>query len=125
MYKVFIGLLLVASTIYAEKKFKLTSFSRIFYDDNVFMRAAGTPNQTSTFYFSQSLGVEGKFFRDLINLKAQPEIRHRSVDNKTLVFGNIGIRGKYEITPKLTLESSDLFSHLEREPSDIDDDLDV
>jgi hypothetical protein len=89
------------------------------------MRAAGTPNQTSTFYFSQSLGVEGKFFRDLINLKAQPEIRHRSVDNKTLVFGNIGIRGKYEITPKLTLESSDLFSHLEREPSDIDDDLDV
>ena len=125
MYKIFIGLLLVASTIYAEKKFKLTSFSRIFYDDNVFMRADGTPNQTSTFYFSQSLGVEGKFFRDLINLKAQPEIRHRAVDSKTLMFGNIGIRGKYEITPKLTLESSDLFSHLEREPSDIDDDLDV
>ena len=125
MHKFFIVLLLVASTLYAEKKFKLTSFSRIFYDDNVFMRAAGTPDQTSTFYFSQSLGVEGKFFRDLINLKAQPEIRHRSVDNKTLMFGNIGIRGKYEITPKLTLESSDSFSHLEREPSDIDDDLDV
>ena len=125
MYKIFIGLLLIVSTIYAEKKFKLTSFSRIFYDDNVFMRAAGTPDQTSTFYFSQSLGVEGKFFRDLINLKAQPEIRHRAVDNKTLIFGNIGIRGKYEITPKLTFDSSDSFSHLEREPSDIDDDLDV
>ena len=89
------------------------------------MRAAGTPDQTSTFYFSQSLGVEGKFFRDLINLKAQPEIRHRAVDNKTLIFGNIGIRGKYEITPKLTFDSSESFSHLEREPSDIDDDLDV
>ena len=125
MHKFFIGLLLVASTLYAEKKFKLTSFSRIFYDDNVFMRAAGTPDQTSTFYFSQSLGVEGKFFRDLINLKAQPEIRHRSVDNKTLIFGNIGIRGQYEITPKLILNSSDSFSHLEREPSDLDDDLDV
>jgi hypothetical protein len=125
MHKFLIVLLLVASTIYAEKKFKLTSFSRIFYDDNVFMRAAGTPDQTSTFYFSQSLGVEGKFFRDLINLKAQPEIRHRSVDNKTLVFGNLGIRGQYEITPKLILNSSDSFSHLEREPSDIDDDLDV
>ena len=89
------------------------------------MRAAGTPDQKSTFYFSQSLGVEGKFFRDLINLKAQPEIRHRSVDNKTLIFGNIGIRGQYEITPKLIFDSSDSFSHLEREPSDIDDDLDV
>jgi len=125
MRKFLIVLLLIASTLYAEKKFKLTSFSRIFYDDNVFMRAAGTPNQTSTFYFSQSLGVEGKFFRDLINLKAQPEIRNRSVDNKTLIFGNIGIRGQYEITPKLILNSSDSFSHLEREPSDLDDDLDV
>ena len=125
MHKFFIVLLLVASTLYAEKKFKLTSFSRIFYDDNVFMRAAGTPDQTSTFYFSQSLGVEGKFFRDLINLKAQPEIRHRSVDNKTLIFGNIGMRGQYEITPKLILNSTDSFSHLEREPSDLDDDLDV
>ena len=125
MYKIFIGLLLVASALYAEKKFKFTSFSRIFYDDNVFMRAAGTPNQTSTFYFSQSLGVEGKFFRDLINLKAQPEVRHRSVDNKTLLFGNVGIRGEYDLTPKLFLNSHDSFSHLEREPSDIDDDLDV
>ncbi len=125
MHKFLIVLLLIASTLYAEKKFKLTSFSRIFYDDNVFMRAAGTPDQTSTFYFSQSLGVEGKFFRDLINLKAQPEIRHRSVDNKTLIFGNIGIRGQYEITPKLILNSTDSFSHLEREPSDLDDDLDV
>ena len=104
MYKIFIGLLLVASALYAEKKFKFASFSRIFYDDNVFMRADGTPNQTSTFYFSQSLGVEGKFFKDLINLKAQPEIRYRSVDNKTLIFGNIGIRGKYEITPKLIFD---------------------
>ena len=125
MHKFLIVLLLVVSTLYAEKKFKFTSFSRIFYDDNVFMRAAGTPDQTSTFYFSQSLGIEGKFFRDLINLKAQPEVRHRSVDNKTLVFGNIGIRGKYEITPKLVYDSSDSFSHLEREPSDLDDDLDV
>lgn len=125
MRKFLIVLLLIASTLYAEKKLKLTSFSRIFYDDNVFMRAAGTPNQTSTFYFSQSLGVEGKFFRDLINLKAQPEIRNRSVDNKTLIFGNLGIRGQYEITPKLILNSSDSFSHLEREPSDLDDDLDV
>ena len=125
MHKFLIVLLLVVSSLYAEKKFKFTSFSRIFYDDNVFMRAAGTPDQTSTFYFSQSLGIEGKFFRDLINLKAQPEVRHRSVDNKTLVFGNIGIRGKYEITPKLVYDSSDSFSHLEREPSDLDDDLDV
>ena len=125
MHKFLVVLSLVASTLYAEKKFKFSSFSRIFYDDNVFMRAAGTPNQTSTFYFSQSLGVEGKFFRDLINLKAQPEIRHRAVDGKTLMFGNIGIRGEYEITPKLTLDSSDSFSHLEREPTDLDDDLDV
>ena len=65
---------------YAEKKFKLTSFSRIFYDDNVFMRAAGTSNQTDTLYFSQSLGIEGKFFKDLFTLKAQPEIRHREVE---------------------------------------------
>ena len=125
MHKFFIVLLLVVSTLYAEKKFKLTSFSRIFYDDNVFMRAAGTTDQTSTFYLSQSLGIEGKFFRDLINLKAQPEIRYRSVDNKTLIFGNASIKGKYEITPKLVFDSSDSFSHLEREPSDLDDDLDV
>ena len=110
---------------YAEKKFKFTSFSRIFFDDNVFMRAAGTPDQTSTFYFSQSLGIDGKFFRDLITLKAQPEIRHRAVDSKTLVFGNIGIKSKYEITPKLILDSANTFSHSEREPSDIDDDIDV
>ena len=118
-------LLTITTIAYGLGGIKLTSFSRIFYDDNVFMRAAGTPDQTSTFYFSQSLGIEGKFFRDLINLKAQPEIRYRSVDDKTLIFGNIGIRSRYEITPKLILDSSDSFSHLEREPSDINDDLDV
>jgi len=119
------ALLAITTIAYGLGGIKLTSFSRIFYDDNVFMRAAGTPDQTSTFYFSQSLGIDGKFFRDLINLKAQPEIRHRSVDNKTLIFGNIGIRSKYEITPKLILDSTNSFSHSEREPSDIDDDLDV
>jgi len=119
-------LLLVITTIsYGLGGIKLTSFSRIFYDDNVFMRAAGTPGQTSTFYFSQSLGIDGKFFKDLINLKAQPEIRYRAVDSKTLVFGNIGIKSKYEITPKLILDTANTFSHSEREPSDIDDDLDV
>ena len=110
---------------YAEKKFKLTSFSRIFYDDNVFMRAAGTTNQTDTFYFSQSLGIDAKFFKDLITLKAQPEIRHREVDNKTQYFGSAALKSKWEITPKLVLDSANTFSHSEREPSDIDDDIDV
>jgi hypothetical protein len=41
------------------------------------------------------------------------------------VFGNIGIKSKYEFGPKLTLDSANTFSHSEREPSDIDDDLDV
>jgi hypothetical protein len=119
-------LLLVITTIsYGLGGIKFTSFSRIFYDDNVFMRAAGTPNQTDTLYYSQSLGIEGKFFKDLINLKAQPEIRYRAVDSKTLIFGNVGIKSKYEITPKLILDSANTFSHSEREPSDIDDDLDV
>ena len=119
-------LLLVITTIsYGLGGLKFTSFSRIFFDDNVFMRAAGTPDQTSTFYFSQSLGIDGKFFRDLIDLKAQPEIRYRAVDSKTLVFGTIGIKSTYEFGPKLTLDSANSFSHSEREPSDIDDDLDV
>jgi len=118
-------LLVLTSIAYGLRGLNFTSFSRIFYDDNVFMRAAGTPDQTSTFYFSQSLGIDGKFFRDLINLKAQPEIRHRAVDSKTLMFGNIGIKSKWEITPKLILNSANTFSHSEREPSDIDDDIDV
>ena len=119
-------LLLVITTIsYGLGGLKFTSFSRIFFDDNVFMRAAGTPDQTSTFYYSQSLGIDGKFFRDLIDLKAQPEIRYRAVDSKTLVFGTIGIKSTYEFGPKLTLDSANSFSHSEREPSDIDDDLDV
>ena len=119
-------LLLVITTIsYGLGGLNFTSFSRIFFDDNVFMRAAGTPHQTSTFYYSQSLGIDGKFLRDLIDLKAQPEIRYRAVDSKTLVFGNIGIKSKYEFGPKLTLDSANTFSHSEREPSDIDDDLDV
>ena len=118
-------LLVITSIAYGLGGLNFTSFSRIFYDDNVFMRAAGTPDQTSTFYFSQSLGIDGKFFRDLINLKAQPEIRHRAVDSKTLMFGNIGIKSKWEITPKLILNSANTFSHSEREPSDIDDDIDV
>ena len=119
-------LLLVITTIsYGLGGLKFTSFSRIFFDDNVFMRAAGTPDQTSTFYYSQSLGIDGKFFRDLIDLKAQPEIRYRAVDSKTLVFGTIGIKSTYEFGPKLTLDSANSFSHSEREPSYIDDDLDV
>lgn len=118
-------LLVITSIAYGLGGIKFTSFSRIFYDDNVFMRAAGTPNQTNTLYYSQSLGIEGKFFRDLINLKAQPEIRYRAVDGKTLIFGNVGIKSKYEITPKLVLDSANTFTHSEREPSDIDDNIDV
>jgi hypothetical protein len=41
------------------------------------------------------------------------------------MFGNIGIKSKWEITPKLILNSANTFSHSEREPSDIDDDIDV
>tara|TARA_B100001093_G_scaffold148047_1_gene140753 strand:- start:7432 stop:8475 length:1044 start_codon:yes stop_codon:yes gene_type:complete len=89
------------------------------------MRAAGTPNQTNTLYYSQSLGIEGKFFKDLINLKAQPEIRYRAVDGKTLIFGNAALKSKWEITPKLVLDSANNFTHSEREPSDIDDNIDV
>ena len=118
-------LLAITSIAYGLGGIKFTSFSRIFYDDNVFMRAAGTPNQTNTLYYSQSLGIEGKFFKDLFTLKAQPEIRHRAVDNKTLIFGNAGLKSKWEITPKLILDSANTFSHSEREPSDIDDDIDV
>jgi hypothetical protein len=110
---------------YADKKFKLTSFSRIFYDDNVFMRAAGTTNQTDTIYYSQSLGIDAKFFNDLITLKAQPEIRHREVDKKTQYFGNAALKSKWEITPLLILDSANTFSHSEREPSSLDDDIDV
>ena len=118
-------LLAITGIAYGLGGIKFTSFSRIFYDDNVFMRAAGTPNQTNTFYYSQSLGIEDKFFRDLITLKAQPEIRYRAVDNKTLIFGNAALKSKWEITPKLVLDSANTFSHSEREPSDIDDDIDV
>ena len=117
--------LAITSITYGLGGIKFTSFSRIFYDDNVFMRAAGTPNQTNTFYYSQSLGIEDKFFRDLITLKAQPEIRYRTVDGKTLIFGNAALKSKWEITPKLVLDSANTFSHSEREPSDIDDDIDV
>ena len=118
-------ILAITSITYGLGGIKFTSFSRIFYDDNVFMRAAGTPNQTNTFYYSQSLGIEDKFFRDLITLKAQPEIRYRAVDDKTLIFGNASLKSKWEITPKLVLDSANTFSHSEREPSDIDDDIDV
>ena len=118
-------ILAITSITYGLGGIKFTSFSRIFYDDNVFMRAAGTPNQTNTFYYSQSLGIEDKFFKDLITLKAQPEIRYREVDNKTQYFGNAALKSKWEITPKLVLDSANTFSHSEREPSDIDDDIDV
>ena len=118
-------ILAITSITYGLGGIKFTSFSRIFYDDNVFMRAAGTPNQTNTFYYSQSLGIEDKFFKDLITLKAQPEIRYRTVDGKTLIFGNATLKSKWEITPKLILDSANVFSHSEREPSDIDDDIDV
>ena len=118
-------ILAITSITYGLGGIKFTSFSRIFYDDNVFMRAAGTPNQTNTFYYSQSLGIEDDFFRDLITLKAQPEIRYRTVDSKTLIFGNASLKSKWEITPKLVLDSANTFSHSEREPSDIDDNIDV
>ena len=88
------------------------------------MRAAGSP-KTNTLYYSQSLGVNAKFFRDTLTFRATPEIRHRAVDDKTLVFGSAALKSKYEITPLLTFDSANTFSHSEREPSDIDDDIDV
>ena len=37
------------------KNYEIKSFTRIFYDDNVFMRASGTANQTDTFYYIRNL----------------------------------------------------------------------
>ena len=108
-----------------NKNIKITSFSRVFYDDNVFMRAAGTTNQLDTLYYSQSFGVDAKFFRDMITLKATPEVRYREVDNKTLFFGSLGTKTKNEFGPKIVVESANTFSHSEREPSSLDDDIDV
>ena len=108
-----------------NKNIKITSFSRVFYDDNVFMRAAGTTNQLDTLYYSQSFGVDAKFFRDMITLKATPEVRHRQVDNKTMFFGSLGTKTKNQFGPKIVVESANTFSHSEREPSSLDDDIDV
>ena len=106
-------------------KYKITSFSRVFYDDNVFMRAAGTTNQIDTLYLSQSLGIDANFFRDTINVKATPEVRHRLVDNKTLYFGGITGKGKFRFGPTIEVEVNEKFQHSEREPSSLDDDIDV
>ena len=117
--------LLPVSFVFSEKKFEITSFSRIFYDDNVFMRAAGTTNQLDTIYYSQTIGIEAKLLRDSLTLRATPEIRKREVDNVTQFFGQAQIKSKYEFGPKIVIESANSFSHSEREPSDIDDDIDV
>lgn len=114
--------LLIAAPI---QGFEITSFSRIFYDDNVFMRASSATDKTNTFYYSQSFNVKAKLFKDTFELQGAPEIRHRSVDNKTLFFGTANLKSKFEFTPKLQLQSKNSFSHSEREPSDIDDDIDV
>ena len=115
-------LLLIAIKISA---FEITSFSRVFFDDNVFMRASSTPDKISTLYYSQSFSVKKDFFKETLSLQAAPEIRRRSVDGKTLFFGSANLKSKYELTPKLKIESKNSFSHSEREPSDLDDDLDV
>jgi hypothetical protein len=115
-------LLLIAVKISA---FEITSFSRVFFDDNVFMRASATSDKTNTFYYSQSFSIKKDFFKETLSLQAAPEIRHRSVDDKTLFFGSANLKSKFELTPKLKIESKNSFSHSEREPSDLDDDLDV
>jgi hypothetical protein len=107
------------------KNYEIKSFTRIFYDDNVFMRASGTANQTDTFYYSQSIGVNAKFFQDSLTVRATPEIRHRQVDNLTQFFGQAQVKSKHEFGPKIVIESGNSFSHSERDPSDIDDDIDV
>ena len=106
-------------------KYKITSFSRIFYDDNVFMRASSATNKTDTIYYSQSLGIDAKFFNDKVTLKGTPEIRHRLVDNKTQYFGSLAVKGKQELGPKIVVETANTFAHAEREPSSLDDDIDV
>jgi hypothetical protein len=123
-----LALLFLAQLAFAlpgNKNIKITSFSRVFYDDNVFMRAAGTTNQLDTLYYSQSFGVDAKFFRDTITLKATPEVRHRQVDNKTLFFGSVGTKTKHSFGPKIVVDSANTFSHSEREPSSLDDNIDV
>ena len=104
---------------------KISSFTRTFYDDNVFMRASGASNQTDTIYYSQSFGIDAKFFADRVSLKATPEIRHRVVDDKTLFFGSLGAKTKNAFGPTIVVESANTFSHSEREPSSLDDDIDV
>ena len=89
------------------------------------MRASSATNKTDTIYYSQSLGIDAKFFHDKISLKATPEIRHRLVDNKTQFFGGVSLKGKQEFGPKLVVESANTFAHAEREPSSLDDDIDV
>jgi hypothetical protein len=107
------------------KNVEVTSYSRVFYDDNVFMRAAGTTNQLDTIYYSQTIGVNAKLFKDLLTFRATPEIRKREVDNVQQYFGSAQIKTKVPIGPTLVIESGNSFSHAEREPSSLDDNIDV
>lgn len=99
---------------------ELTSFSRLFYDDNIFM-VASDKNQTGTLYFSQTLGVNGTLFYDKLTIRSTPEIRKRYIDNKTFFFGSSLMKLDQEIGPKIKVELENSFNHAEREPSSLSD----
>ena len=66
-----------------EPNLKFTSFSRVFYDDNIFTAASGAAKDDSLFY-SQTLKIAYK--DDLIQAAATPDIVKQMVVDLYLVM---------------------------------------
>lgn len=105
-----------------EPKVKFTSFSRVFYDDNIFTAASGAAKDDSLFY-SQTLKIAYK--DELIQAAATPELRYRQADGRRFIFGNAMFKKQANFTPKLQFELGGFLSHAEKEPTGFDDVADI
>ncbi len=99
---------------------EINFFSRAFYDDNIFMKADGT-EKADSFYHSHNITYKGKLFQDRVTINPAIELRKRTADDQSFIFGSIKVKGENDFGPRLNVKSTNSLSHSEREPSDFVD----
>ena len=96
------------------------------YDDNVFTRTSG--NETGSFYVEQIVSIDAILSanqRHMLSTMYSPKYVYRDLDQKQLLYHTWVTKMQYKPTPKSTFDISHKWTTSEREPTDIDADVDI
>lgn len=100
--------------------------TRVGYDDNVFTRTSG--NETNSYFVEQIISIDAILSanqRHMLSTMYSPKYVYRDLDHKNLLYHTWISKLQYKPTPNTTIDAAHKWSVSEKEPTDMDANVDI